>query len=92
MSLITSLIYTAIVGALFIYLCIFAYDFLYGEKQEKQLKKIRNYYQKETIKKIEMLEHVARKYSIYQIRTDKETLKVKIKPGYKIVKLVPKKQ
>ncbi|WP_248736266.1 hypothetical protein [Neobacillus rhizosphaerae] len=92
MSFIYSLLYTTIIGAIFVYLLIFTYDLLYGEKQEKQIKKIQKYFRNETINKIEQIEHEPKKHTIYQIQTEKETKRVKIKPGYKVVKLVPKKK
>jgi hypothetical protein len=88
----TSIIYTVIVGGIFIYLSIIAYDFFSGEKPEKQVKKIHKYFRKEKIKQVELLEHVPRKYTLYQIKTDNETKRVKLKPGYKVVKLVKKKK
>lgn len=88
----SSIIYTVIVGGIFVYLSILAYDFFSGEKPEKQVKKIHKYFRKETIKKVELLEHVPKKYSLYQIKTDNETKRVKLKPGYKVVKMVKKKK
>lgn len=75
---------------MFIYLFIVAYDFLYGEKHEKQNKKILKYFRKETIKKIDMLEHQPRKFTMYQVITNNGTKKVKIKPGYKVINMVAK--
>jgi hypothetical protein len=92
LSLLYSTLYTLIIGAAFIYLFIFAYDFLYGEKQEKQTKKIHKHFRKETIKKIEILEHLPRKYTMYQILTTNGTKKVKLKPGYKVVNIVSKEK
>lgn len=92
MSNLSSLLYTLVVGAIFVYVFIFLYDVFYGEKQEKQEKKIRKYYKNESIQKIDLVEHQPRKYTIYQLKTDKETRRVKLKPGYKVVKLVPKKK
>jgi hypothetical protein len=92
LSFVFSLIYTVIIGGVFVYLFIFAYDVLYGEKHEKQTRKIRNYFRKETIKKIDMLEHQPRKFTMYQVVTDKGTQKIKLKPGYKVVKIVKKKK
>lgn len=91
MSILSSLLYTLVVGAIFVYVFIFLYDVFYGEKQEKQEKKIRKYYKNESIQKIDLVEHQPRKYTIYQLKTDKETRRVKLKPGYKVVKLIPKK-
>jgi hypothetical protein len=87
----SSLLYAIIVGGLFVYISIFVYDLLYGEKHDKQIKKIHKYFRKENIKKVEMLEHEPKKYTLYQIKTDKETKRVKLKPGYKVVKMVQKK-
>lgn len=88
----SSLLYTLIIGGFFVYICIIAYDFLYGEKHEKQIKKIHKYFSKETIQKVEMLEHQPKQFTLYQIKTDKETKRVKLKPGYKVVKMVQKKK
>jgi hypothetical protein len=87
-----SLLYAIIVGGLFVYICIFVYDLLYGEKHEKQIKKIHKYFRKENIKKVEMLEHQPKNYTLYQVRTDKDVKRVKLKPGYRVVKMVQKKQ
>ena len=38
--MIYSILYTFIIGVPFIYLLLITYDLLYGEKREKQLKKI----------------------------------------------------
>jgi len=91
MSVVYSLIYTVLVGGVFVYLFIFAYDLLFGEKHEKQTRKIHKYFRKEKITKINMLDHVPRKFTMYQVVTDKGTQKVKLKPGYKVVKIVNKK-
>jgi hypothetical protein len=88
----SSLLYTVIIGFIFVYICIFAYDFLYGEKQEKQIRKIHRYFRKETIKKIDRLEHEPKKFTLYQVKTDKETKRIKLKPGYRVVKMVAKKK
>jgi hypothetical protein len=92
LSLLVSLIYTLLVGTVFIFLFKFAYEFFYGENQEKQIRKIHKYFSKETVKKIDQLEHVPKKYTMYQVITNKETKKIKVKPGYKIVKMVSKEQ
>ncbi|NRD79590.1 hypothetical protein HPT25_19705 [Bacillus sp. BRMEA1] len=92
MDLLNSLIYTCIVGGILIYSSMIAYDFLYGEKPEKQLKKIHKYFRNETIKKVDILEHEPRKYTLYQIKTDAETKRIKLRPGYKVVKMVQKKK
>jgi hypothetical protein len=89
---ISSLIYTIIVGGLFILIFIYLYDWLYGEKQEKQIRKIHKHYAKENVKKVEMLEHQPKKFTLYQVKTAMETKRVKIKPGYKVVNMVSKKK
>jgi hypothetical protein len=91
-SALTSILYTIIIGGVFVSLCIFAYDLLYGEKQEKQIRKIHKYFRNETIKKIDKLEHEPKKFTLYQVKTDKETKRIKLKPGYKVVKMVAKKK
>lgn len=92
MESISSLLYTIFVGGIFVYIFIYLYDLLSGEKQEKQIRKIHKYYRKEDVQKVEMLEHQPKKFTLYQIKTAKETKRVKIKPGYKVVKMVPKKK
>lgn len=89
---IATLIYTVIVGGIFVYLSIIAYDFLYGEKPEKQLKKINKYFRNETITDVKVLEREPKNYTLYQIKTDGETKRIKLKPGYKVVKMVQKKK
>jgi predicted PurR-regulated permease PerM len=91
-SVVSSLLYTLIVGSLFVFIFIIFYDFFYGEKKEKQIRKIHKHFSKENIKKVELLDHQPKKFSLYQIKTDKETKRIKLKPGYKIVKLVAKKK
>jgi hypothetical protein len=91
-ELLSSLFYTIIVGGIFVFIFIYLYDLLFGEKQQKQIRKIQNYYRQENIKKIELLDHQPKKYTLYQVKTDKETKRVKIKPGYKVVKMVKKKE
>lgn len=91
MSFLYSLLYTVIIGGVFVYLFIFAYDFLYGEKKEKQERKIYKHFRKETIKKIDLLEHQPRKFTLYKVETNNGTKKVKLKPGYKVVNIVKKK-
>jgi len=91
-EVISSLIYTIIVGGLFIFIFIYLYDWLFGEKQEKQIRKIYKHFAKENIQKVEMLEHQPKKYTLYQVKSDRETKRVKIKPGYKVVKMVSKKK
>ncbi len=80
------------VGGLFVFIFIYLYDWLFGEKQDKQIRKIHKYYRNETVQKVEMLEHQPKKFTLYQVKTTKETRRVKIKPGYKVVKMVPKKK
>jgi hypothetical protein len=91
MSFVYSLIYTVLIGGVFVYLFIFVYDLLFGEKHEKQTRKIHKYFRNDTIKKIDLLEHVPRKFTMYQVVTDKGTQKIKLKPGYKVVRMVNKK-
>lgn len=92
MELISSLIYTIIVGGVFIFIFIYLYDLLFGEKQEKQIRKIHKYFHKEKVQKVEMLEHKPKKFTMYMVKTELETKRVKIKPGYKVVKMVKKKE
>lgn len=87
-----SLLYTIVIGGLFIYLFLFVYDLFNGEKPERQIRKIHKYFKNETIKKIDMLEHEPKKFTIYQITFENEKKKIKMKPGYKVIKLVPKKK
>jgi hypothetical protein len=89
---ISSLLYTIIVGGIFVFIFIYLYDLLFGEKQEKQIRKIQNHYRNENVEKVEMLEHQPKKFTLYQVKTAKETKRVKVKPGYKVVKMVPKKK
>lgn len=92
MELISSLLYTIIVGGFFVFIFIYLYDLLFGEKQDKQIRKIYKYYRNENVQKVEMLEHQPKKFTLYQVKTDKETKRVKIKPGYKVIKMIPKKK
>ena len=80
-ELLSSLFYTIIVGGVFVFIFIYLYDLLFGEKQQKQIRKIQKYYRQENIKKIELLEHLPKNFTLYQVKTDKETKRVKIKPG-----------
>jgi hypothetical protein len=91
-NFLSSLLYTLFVGAIFVYIFVFVYDLLYGEKHDKQRKKIQKYFKNETIKEMAIIEHQPRKFTIYQVKTDKENKRVKVKPGYKVVKLVSKKK
>jgi len=91
MAYLSSFFYSIIVGGVFIFLFIYLYDFFYGEKHEKQVKKISKEFRKENIKKVELLEHHPKKFSMYKVITDKETKKIKVKPGYRIIKMVPSK-
>jgi hypothetical protein len=91
-ELLSSFFYTIIVGGVFVFIFIYLYDLLFGEKQQKQIRKIQKYYRQENIKKIELLEHIPKKFTLYQVKTDKETKRVKIKPGYKVIKMVKKKE
>lgn len=90
-SFLSSVLYTFIIGGIFVSLFIFAYDLLFGEKKEKQERKIYKHFRKETIKKIEILEHQPRKFTLYQVITENGKKKVKLKPGYKVVNIVKKK-
>jgi hypothetical protein len=92
MAVITSVLHYVVLGAVFIYIFIYAYDFFYGEKPEKQIKKIHQYFRKETIKTIDRLEVVPRNYTLYQITLESGKKKLKLKPGYKVVTIVPKKE
>lgn len=92
MSYISSILYTIIVGGLFIFVFIYLYDWLFGEKREKQIRKIHKYFRNENVQKVEILEHQPKKYTLYQVKTDKETKRLKIKPGYKVIKMVQKKK
>ncbi|MCM3691279.1 hypothetical protein [Neobacillus niacini] len=92
MELLSSFIYTITVGGVFVVIFIYLNDLLFGEKQQKQILKIQKYYRQENIIKIELLEQQPKKYTLYQVKTDKETMRVKIKPGYKVVKMVKKKE
>jgi hypothetical protein len=89
---ISSILYTLVIGGLFILVFIFIFDLLFGEKQEKQIRKLHKYYRKENVQKVEMLEHQPKKFTLYQVKTDKETKRVKVKPGYKVVKMVSNKK
>ncbi|SDN41715.1 hypothetical protein [Bacillus sp. OK048] len=92
MTYISSILSTIIVGGLFIFIFIYLYDWLFGEQQEKQIRKIHKYYRDENVQKVEMLEHQSKKFTLYQVKTDQGTKRVKLMPGYKIVKMVPKKK
>ena len=92
METISSLIYTIIVGSIFIFIFIFLYDWLFGEKQEKQIQKIHKYFHKDQVQKVEMLEHQPKKFTMYKVKTESETKRVKIKPGYKVINIVKKKE
>ncbi|WP_026567308.1 hypothetical protein [Bacillus sp. UNC41MFS5] len=92
MSFLYSAFYTLIIGAVFILFFIFAYDLLYGEKHEKQTKKLHKYFRKDTIKKIDILERQPRKFTMYQVTTNNGVQKIKMKPGYKVIKIVSKEK
>ncbi|ULT54579.1 hypothetical protein L1999_15560 [Neobacillus drentensis] len=92
MTALTSALYYIVIGAVFIYFSIYAYDFFNGEKPEKQIKKIHKHFRKETIKKIDLLEVEPRKYTLYQVTLENSIKKVKLKPGYKVVNIVAKKE
>jgi hypothetical protein len=90
--MIYSILYTFIIGVPFIYLLLITYDLLYGEKREKQLKKIEKRFAKQGIVKIDVLDHQPKKFTLFQIKTKAGTEKIKMKPGYKFVKIVKKKK
>ncbi|MEH7121195.1 hypothetical protein V7128_27895 [Neobacillus vireti] len=92
MAAITSIFTYIIIGAVFIFIFIYVYDLFYGEKPQKQIKKIHKHFRKETIKKIDKLEVEPRKYTLYQVTTENGPKKVKLKPGYKVVNIVAKKE
>lgn len=92
LSLLYSTLYTLFIGAVFIFIIIAAYDFLYGEKHEKQTKKIHKYFRKETVKKIDVLERLPRKFTMFQVTTNNGVQKIKMKPGYKVIKMVTKEK
>jgi hypothetical protein len=69
----------------------FTYDFLYGEKQKKQMKKLRKYFHNETISNIKLTEHIPRKFTRYTVYTTNGSQRIKMKPGYKVVKMVDPK-
>jgi hypothetical protein len=92
LSFLYSVLYTLSIGAVFIFLLILAYDFLYGEKSEKQTKKIHKYFRKETIKKIDRMEHHPRKFTMYLVTTNNGVKKIKMKPGYKVINMVSKEK
>jgi len=92
LSLLYSTLYTLFIGAVFIFIIIAAYDFLYGEKDEKQTKKIHKYFRNETVKKIDVLERQPRKFTMFQVTTNNGVQKIKMKPGYKVIKMVTKEK
>ncbi len=91
LSTLYSIVYSIAIGGLFVYLFIFVYDLFYGEKKEKQLKKIHKYFRNDTIKKIDLMEHEPKKFTRYNVVTENGLQKIKMKPGYKVVKIVAKK-
>lgn len=90
--MLSSVIYTFLVGIPFIFLFLFLYDVLYGEKREKQLRKIHKRFKNEEVIKIDVLNHEPKKFTLFQVKTKNGTEKIKIKPGYKMIKVVKKKQ
>jgi hypothetical protein len=38
------------------------------------------------------LEHQPKKFTMYKVKTESETKRVKIKPGYKVINMVKKKE
>lgn len=89
--MLSSILYSIIVGIPLIIAVIFAYDFLYGEKREKQIRKIEKRFAKQGVQKIDMLDHQPNKFTLFQVKTQSGTEKIKLKPGYKFVKIVKKK-
>lgn len=92
LSIFYSTIYSLLIGGLFVLLFIFAYDLLYGEKQKKQIRKIHKYFRNETVKKVDLMEHEPKKFTRYNVVTGNGIQKIKMKPGYKVVKIVSKKK
>lgn len=92
MSVFYSLLYTIVIGGLFVCVFIFLYDFFYGEKPEKQIKKLHKYFGSENIKKIEPLRREPKKFTLFAVKTNNGVQKMKVKPGYKIVKIVSEKK
>lgn len=88
----TSILYTFIVGIPLLFVVMYTYDLLYGEKRDKQLKKLKRRYAKQGVVKIDVLDHQPKNFTIFQIKTNVGTEKIKMKPGYKIVKLVKKEK
>lgn len=90
--MLSSILYTVIIGIPMIFAVLFAYDLLYGEKREKQLKKIEKHFAKQGVVKIDVLDHQPNKFTLFQVKTKSGVEKIKLKPGYKFVKIVKKKE
>ncbi|NMD69172.1 hypothetical protein HHO41_02645 [Bacillus sp. DNRA2] len=87
-----SILYTFLVGIPLIIIFMYTNDLLFGEKRDKQLKKLEKRFAKQSVIKIEVLDHEPKKFTIFQVKTKAGTEKIKMKPGYKIIKLVKKKK
>lgn len=92
LSILYSIFYTIILGGFFVYVFILLNDLFYGEKQQKQIKKIQKYFRHETIKQIDFVEHLPKQYTRYNVVTSTGTQTIKMMPGYKVVKIVAKKK
>ncbi len=68
----------------------YTYDLLFGEKRDKQLKKLEKRFAKQGVIKIDVLDYQPKQFTIFQVKTNSGTEKIKMKPGYRIVKLVKK--
>lgn len=90
--MLTSILYTFLVGIPLILIFMYTYDLLFGEKRNKQLKKLEKRFAKQGVIKIDVLDYEPKKFTIFQVKTKAGTEKIKMKPGYKIVKLVKKKK
>ncbi|MGJ7919851.1 hypothetical protein [Neobacillus sp. LXY-4] len=90
--MLTSILYTLLIGIPLLYVLILLYDFLFGEKREKQIRKIEKRFADRDIIKIDVLDHQPGKFTLFQVKTKSGTEKFKLKPGYKYVKIVPKKK
>jgi hypothetical protein len=89
--MLSSILYTLLVGIPLLVVVIFTYDLLYGEKREKQLRKIEKRFAKQGVVKIEVLDHQPKKFTLFQVKTNTGNEKIKMKPGYKFVKIIKKK-
>ncbi|WP_147532764.1 hypothetical protein [Bacillus marasmi] len=88
--MITSILYTIIVGIPLLIIVMYTYDLLFGEKRDKQLKKLEKRFAKQGVIKIDVLDYQPKQFTIFQVKTNSGTEKIKMKPGYRIVKLVKK--